>query len=101
MAALGDIHHERKEPEQAVVWFTTAAEAGSPQAMYNLGFCLDSGEGMAALDSRAAVGWFKRAADAGVGEAASYLCRTYTIGRGRALQIMPSSSTFWTLVFIG
>jgi TPR repeat protein len=99
IAALGDIHHERKEPEQAVVWFTMAAEAGSPQAMYNLGVGLDSGEGVAAPDSKAAAGWFKRAADAGVGEAASCLCRKYTIGSGRAFHIMTatSSSIFQTL----
>jgi TPR repeat protein len=64
MLTLGTIHRERKEHEQAVAWFTKAAEAGLPEAMFNLGCCLDEGEGVAA-DPQAAMGWFRRAADAG------------------------------------
>jgi TPR repeat protein len=65
MHVLGDIYYHREEHEQAVKWFTKAAEAGLPRAMYNLGFCLDQGEGVAAPDYPAAEGWYRRAADAG------------------------------------
>jgi len=79
---LGCIHRERKEYEQAVRWFTKAAEAGLPQAMFNLGALLDEGPGVAAPDYPAAAGWYRRAADAGVGEAANNLSGMYTFGRG-------------------
>jgi len=39
---LGDIHHVRKEHEQAAEWFTKGAEVGLPIAMYNLGRGLHS-----------------------------------------------------------
>jgi TPR repeat protein len=48
MSVLGSIHYERKEHEQAVAWFTKAAEAGLPKAMFNLASVLDKGEGVAA-----------------------------------------------------
>jgi TPR repeat protein len=67
--ALGSIHHERKEHEQSVEWNTKAAEAGLPDAMFNLACCLDKGEGVAAPDPPAAMDWFRRAADAGHGGA--------------------------------
>ena len=100
MFSLGEMYIMREEHEHAVKWLTKAAEAGLPNAMYNLGCMLDEGVGVAAPDCPAAAGWFRRAADAGVGEAAVNLCSLYTLGRGWAWQIMPtsSSSTFWTLV---
>lgn len=68
-------------------WLTTAAEAGLPYAMFNLGTLLDEGKGVAAPDYQAAAGWFMRAADAGrsgvYGVAAHNLCNMYTAGRGR------------------
>jgi len=100
MDALRSIHHLRKEYEQAVKWAATGAEAGLPKSMFSLGVMLEEGLGVAAPDYPAAAGWYRRAADAGVGEAAVNLCSLYTLGRGWAWQIMPtsSSSTFWTLV---
>jgi hypothetical protein len=92
MYELGDIHDKREEHEQAVNWFTKSAEAGLPKATFNLGVCLDTGEGVAAPDYPAAAGWYKRAADAGDAEAANNLCTMYQVGRGRAWQIMPASS---------
>jgi len=87
MYALGSHLHEREEHEQAVRWLTTAAEAGLPYAMFNLGTLLDEGKGVAAPDYQAAAGWFMRAADAGrsgvYGVAAHNLCNMYTAGRGR------------------
>ena len=37
MYEVGGIHHERTDHEQAVAWFTKSAQAGLPQAMYDLG----------------------------------------------------------------
>jgi len=85
MHALGSIHRERKEHEQVVGWFTKAAEAGLPKAMFGLGCILDYGQGVSAPeDYPSAAGWYKRAADAGVGEAAANLAALYAVGRGWA-----------------
>jgi len=99
MNALGDIHQVRKEYAQAVEWFTKGAEAGLPQAMCNLGCSLHLGEGMVAPDYLAAADWYRRASDAGCGAAAINLFSMYSVGRGRAWQILPatSSSTLTTL----
>ena len=84
MDAMGSIHQVRSEYEQAVAWFTKAAEIGLPKAMHDLGCRLDTGEGLAAPDYPAAAGWYRRAADAGVGAAAVNLNQMYTVGRGWA-----------------
>jgi TPR repeat protein len=80
MFVLGGIHHERKEHEQAVAWKTKAAEAGWPDAMFDLG-CYLAGEG-GLPDPQAAMGWFRRAADAGHGGAARNISIMYTLGNG-------------------
>jgi TPR repeat protein len=54
MLALGHIHAQRKEDEQAMQWFTKGAEAGLPKAMYGLGCYLDRGRDLAAPDHPAA-----------------------------------------------
>jgi len=92
MEWLGIVHHERQEYEEAMGWFTKGAEAGLPKAMFNLGRCLDEAKGLAAPDYTAAAGWYRRAAEAGDALAAWNLCSMYTIGRGRAWQIMPATS---------
>jgi len=88
MDALGSVHSLRKEHERALQWFTKAAEAGLPQATGNLACCLDMGDGVAAPDYPAAADWYRRAADAGDGGAASNLAHMYSVGRGRAWQII-------------
>ena len=100
MDELGWFHSERKEHEKAVKWYTKGADAGLPKAMFNLGFCLEKGEGVAAADYPAAADWYRRAADAGHAGAASNLAGMYNLGSGRAWQIVPatSSSTFKTHV---
>jgi len=50
MHTLAGIHDARKEQEREVEWNTKGAEAGLPKAMFNLGLCLDEGQGMAAPD---------------------------------------------------
>jgi TPR repeat protein len=74
MSTMGCIHNVRKEHEQAVEWFTKGAEAGLPQAMFNLGRVLDTTEGMGAPDYPAVLDWYRRAADTGDGDAAHNLC---------------------------
>ena len=73
-------------------WYKKGAEAGLPDAMYNLGYALDTGEGVAAPDHPAAADWYRRAADAGVGEAAGNLASMYSVGRGRAWHVSSSST---------
>ena len=82
------------EYEQAVEWFTKGAEAGLPEAMFNLGSCLDQGKGLAAPDYLAAENWYRRAADAGHKYAAWNLSNMFSVGRGRASQMMPMPATW-------
>jgi len=100
MITLGDIHDTRKDPEQAVAWYTKSAEAGLPEAMFNLGVFLDSGRGMAVPDHPAAAEWFRSAANAGHGSAANNLNVMYSLGRGWAWRIWRATeaSTLETLV---
>ena len=86
MSKLGHTHHKRRDHERAVEWFTKAAEAGLPEAMFCLGTLLDQGEGVAAVAAPdyPAAGWYRRAADAGHGGAAFNLATMYTVGRGMA-----------------
>jgi hypothetical protein len=86
MYELGGIHDVRKEHEQAVEWYTMGAEAGLPDAMFNLGCSLDEGQGVPAPDYLAAADWYRRAAEAGVGEAANNLSNitpSAAVGPGR------------------
>jgi len=85
MQWLGIDHHEREEYEQAVAWFTKGAEAGLPQARFNLGILLEEGTGVAAPDCLAAADWYRRAAETGHGRAANNLSVMYTVGRGWGL----------------
>jgi TPR repeat protein len=96
MSTLGGIHHNRKEYEQAVGWMRKGAEAGLPEAMFNLGRGFESGRGVVAPDYPAAADWYRRAADAGDAEAADNLAALYSDGRGRAWRTMPA--TFQYLV---
>jgi len=54
MQTLGSVHRERKDYEQAVAWYTKAAEARLPEAMYDLAVQLNTGQGVAAPDYPAA-----------------------------------------------
>ena len=92
MHALGSFHRKREEHQQTVKWWTKAAEAGLPIAMFHLGCCLDQ-VGVAAPDNPEAAVWYRRAADVGHGAAASNLSMLYHFGRGRAWQIMPATSS--------
>jgi TPR repeat protein len=93
MSTLGDIHGLWKEHVLAAEWFAKGAEAGLPGAMFSLASCLELGEGVAALDYPAAADLYRCAADAGIGAAAANLSQMYTVGRGRAGQMMPATFT--------
>jgi hypothetical protein len=97
MTALGFFHREREEQEQTVKWWTQAAEAGLPTAMFHLGLLFDQ-IGVVAPDNPAAAGWYRRAADVGHGDAASNLCSLYHFGRGRVRQIFPAAPHFLSLI---
>ena len=75
-----------------MMWYTKGAEAGLPLAMYNVDVVLDKGQGVAAPGHPAAADWYRRAADAGFGQAAINLSSMYSVGRGRAWHMMPSST---------
>jgi len=92
MYAMGCIHSTWKEHALAVQWFTKGAEAGLPDAQFNLGCRLEKAKGVAAPDYPAAADWYRRAAEAGVGEVAGNLVSMYAVGRGRVWQIMPATS---------
>jgi TPR repeat protein len=92
MHELGSIHRRRKEYDQALGWYTKGAEAGLPQAMFNLGCSLDDGWGSNSTrgaDVPAAADWYRRAADApgGFGPAAVNLRSMYIVGRGRVCRL--------------
>ena len=93
MDTLGSIHRVRMEREQAMQFFTKGAEAGLPQAMFNVGTMIECAKGVGAPDYPAAADWYRRAADAGEGNAANNLCQMYTVGRGWAWQIMSATSS--------
>jgi len=92
MYESGCVYNMRDEHEKAAAWFTKAAEAGLPKAMFNVASLLDAGKGGAAPDYPAALEWYRRAADAGIAEAAYSLSNMYCVGRGRACQILPAAS---------
>ena len=85
MVRLGQLYYSRKEHERAVEWYTKGTEAGLPYAMFNLGCCLDAGQGVAAPDHPAAAELYRRASDAGSGEAANNLAVMHAVGRGRGV----------------
>ena len=59
----------------------------------SLGCALDKGEGVAAPNYPSAADWFRRAAEAGNADAATNISAMYAVGRGRAWQIPPASSS--------
>lgn len=54
-----------RDPIKAVIWYRRAAEAGIPEAQFNLAHCLASGRGTPRDDAEAFV-WMRRAAEQGL-----------------------------------
>ncbi len=67
----------------AIEWLKRAAEAGSAEAQYQLGYMYSTGEGVA-KDDAAAAQWFGQAAANGMAAAQDYLGVIYGDGRGVA-----------------
>lgn len=59
MGNLGNLLHEIKRLSDAEHWWRRAAEAGNPDAMYNLAILLDK-----SMRFDDAITWYRRAADA-------------------------------------
>jgi len=59
----------------------SAAEAGQPEAMYQLGMAYENGKDLPKDDAKAAV-WYHRASDLGHGNSMFYLGGLYWSGRG-------------------
>jgi len=55
--------YERKQYLEALPYFERAAAAGNKQAMTDLGFMYEKGEGIAQPDDSKAVNWYNKAAD--------------------------------------
>ena len=68
-------------PEDAVRWYTIAAEAGQAEAQYILGVMYRHGR-VVAQDPAAAAGWFARAAESGMTAAQFDLGVMYCTGEG-------------------
>jgi len=66
----------RKDPVEAVRWWTLAAGHGSAAGQINLGFALQSGAGVQ-VNEAAAAEWYEKAARQGVAEAANNLGSLY------------------------
>jgi TPR repeat protein len=62
----------RRNPEEAVMWYTRAAEAGNVESMLNLAYCYANGTGVRE-DMKAYVSWLKSAAARGSVKATSLL----------------------------
>lgn len=72
---------EKGDIKNAVPILKQAAEAGSAEAQYNLGYCYQSGNGVAQSD-RTANSWYMRAAKQGYKDAQFKIAYSYALGRG-------------------
>lgn len=65
---IGEKYSGEKNYTQAVFWCQKAAEQGDTGTQYNLGWCLENGEGTA-IDKAKALDWYRQAADQGYEDA--------------------------------
>lgn len=77
----GNDYYEKQQFSKAVECYQQAAEAGSQEGQFNLGYALYNGEGIA-KDYATAAMWFKRAARKGFAKAQYNLAYCYMYGRG-------------------
>jgi TPR repeat protein len=71
----------QNDPALALLWYRTAAEAGSPLAANNLGYFFEYGLGVP-QDDGAALAWYRKAAAAGLATAQNNLAIMHQLGRG-------------------
>ena len=79
-----------KNQIEAVKWYRRAATQGYAPAQYNLGCCLETGEGCA-IDEDQAEKWYRKAAEQGVKEAQEALVRRRNSGSA-STQVAAQSS---------
>lgn len=77
----GNDYYEKQQFSKAVECYQQAAEAGSLEGQFNLGYALYNGEGID-KDYATAAMWFKRAARKGFAKAQYNLAYCYMYGRG-------------------
>ena len=77
----GNDYYEKQQYSKAVECYQQAAEAGSQEGQFNLGYALYNGEGID-KDYATAAMWFKRAARKGFAKAQYNLAYCYMYGRG-------------------
>ena len=77
----GNDFYEKQQFSKAVECYQKAAEAGSLEGQFNLGYALYNGEGVD-KDYATAAMWFKRAARKGFSKAQYNLAYCYMYGRG-------------------
>ena len=77
----GNDYYEKQQFNKAVESYQKAAEAGSLEGQFNLGYALYNGEGID-KDYATAAMWFKRAARKGFAKAQYNLAYCYMYGRG-------------------
>ncbi|MBR5930258.1 MAG: caspase family protein [Prevotella sp.] len=77
----GNDYYEKQQFSKAVECYQQAAEAGSQEGQFNLGYALYNGEGVD-KDYATAAMWFKRAARKGFAKAQYNLAYCYMYGRG-------------------
>jgi hypothetical protein len=80
---LADTYYNVQYFDQAVFWYTKAAEQGHAASQYKLAEMYRHGEGVARDDARAAH-WFLQAAEQGLKEAQLYIGLMYYYGTGLA-----------------
>ena len=80
----GDECYDREEYAEAVKWYRKGAEVGYAWAQYNLGYCYETGKGVA-KDETEAVEWYRKAAAQGNARAQGNLGRCYMTGKGIAM----------------
>lgn len=97
-----------RDPQQAIAWYTRAADRGLATAEYNLGYLYQTGNGIAP-NPREAVRWYELAAAQDHAESCNNLAMMYTDGslgrrdlprarawlkRARAVASQDSAATF-------
>lgn len=70
-----------KNYNEAVQWYTKAAEHGNASAQYDLGLMYNEGKGVP-RDYKEAAAWFTKAANQGLVEAQNSLGLMYDMGQG-------------------
>ena len=72
------------------------AEAGDPEAQYNIGWMYLNGYGLAMNDSRA-LEWWKRASDQGYTDASFSIAMLYSLGEGKVEKDMDKAIDYYLM----